>query len=96
MNVRLITLYIRTLTTPMTERMATLADLVRGDTAKIIEIRAEGTMRQRLLDFGFRPGEIVKVVRMAPLADPIELSIRGSYLALRRSEASLISIEKQT
>jgi ferrous iron transport protein A len=80
----------------MTERTMTLADLGRGETAKIIDIRAEGITRQRLLNFGFRPGEAVKVVRLAPLADPIELMIAGGHISLRRSEASLISVEKQT
>ena len=80
----------------MTERTMTLADLGRGETAKIIDIRAEGITRQRLLNFGFRPGEVVKVVRLAPLADPIELTIGGGHISLRRSEASLISVEKQT
>ena len=80
----------------MTERTMTLADLGRGETAKIIDIRAEGITRQRLLNFGFRRGEVVKVVRLAPLADPIELTIGGGHISLRRSEASLISVEKQT
>lgn len=74
----------------------TLADLGRGETAKIIDIRAEGITRQRLLSFGFRRGAVVKVVRLAPLADPIELTIAGGHISLRRSEASLISVEKQT
>lgn len=80
----------------MTEPAMTLADLGRGEMAKITDIHAEGITRQRLLNFGFRPGEIVKVVRLAPLADPIELMIGGGYISLRRSEASLISVERQT
>jgi ferrous iron transport protein A len=80
----------------VTEGTMTLADLSRGETAKIIDIHAEGVTRQRLLNFGFRSGEVVKVVRLAPLADPIELAIGGGYISLRRSEASLISVERQT
>jgi Fe2+ transport system protein FeoA len=80
----------------MTEGTMTLADLGRGETAKIIDLRAEGITRQRLLSFGFRHGAVVKVVRLAPLADPIELTIAGGHISLRRSEASLISVEKQT
>lgn len=74
----------------------TLADLERGETGTIVEIRAEGSTRQRLLDFGFRPGQTVKIVRLAPLADPIELLISGSYVSLRRSEASLIAVERKS
>jgi Fe2+ transport system protein FeoA len=80
----------------MIEGTMTLADLSRDETAKIIDIRAVGITRQRLLNFGFRPGEVVRVVRLAPLGDPIELIIAGSYIALRRSEASQIGVEKQT
>jgi ferrous iron transport protein A len=80
----------------MFERTMTLADLGRGETAKIIDIHAEGITRQRLLNFGFRPGEVVKVIRLAPLADPIEFMIGGSYISLRRSDALLISVEKPT
>ncbi len=72
----------------------TLADLKRGDSATVVNIRAEGTIRQRLLHFGFRLGETVKVVRLAPLADPMELSLKGGYLSLRRSEAALIDVRK--
>ncbi|TFH64742.1 MAG: ferrous iron transport protein A [Candidatus Zixiibacteriota bacterium] len=80
----------------MTEPAMTLADLGRGEMAKIIDIHAEGITRQRLLNFGFRPGEVVKIIRLAPLADPIELTIGGGYISLRRSEASLISVERQS
>lgn len=80
----------------MTERTMTLADLDKGEKAKIIDVHAEGLTRQRLLNFGFRPGETVKVVRLAPLADPIELTIGGGYISLRRSEALLINVEKQS
>jgi ferrous iron transport protein A len=80
----------------MTERTMTLANLGRGETARITDIRAEGITRQRLLNFGFRPGAVVTFVRLAPLADPIELTIAGCYISLRRSEASLIRVERQT
>jgi Fe2+ transport system protein FeoA len=80
----------------MTEREMTLADLKRGESATVVRVRASGPTRQRLLDFGFRPGEIVKVVRRAPLTDPIELQIHGSYLSLRCAEADLISVERNS
>jgi ferrous iron transport protein A len=79
----------------MIERTVTLADLKRGEKAKIMEIHAEGITRQRLLNFGFRPGKVVQVVRLAPLADPIELTIDGGHISLRCSEASLIMVERQ-
>jgi ferrous iron transport protein A len=77
----------------MDKPKATVADLKRDESAVIKHIRAEGIIRQRLLDFGFRPGEVIKVVRLAPLADPMELLIAGSYISLRRADASLIDVE---
>lgn len=74
----------------------TLADLKRGEQATITEIHAVGITKQRLLNFGFRPGKVVKVIRLAPLADPIELTIDGGHVSLRCSEASLIIVERQT
>ncbi len=62
----------------------------------IVEIVADGIVHRRLLDLGFRPGETVKIIRLAPLADPIEMMVAGSYLSLRRSEASLVSVQRQT
>lgn len=78
----------------MNNTKLTLADLKRGETATVVAVAADGVTRQRLLDFGFRPGEVVKVVRLAPLADPIALTIRGGHISLRRSEAALVTVER--
>lgn len=73
----------------------TLFDLVTGDVARIVRIRGEGqrSIRQRLLDMGVTRGTIVRVERHAPLGDPVEVTIKGYYLALRMSEASEIEVE---
>ena len=78
----------------MSKTKLTLADLKRGETATVVAIEANGVTRQRLLDFGFRPGEVIKVIRLAPLADPIALTIRGGHISLRRSGAALVTVEK--
>jgi len=75
----------------------TLFDLVSGDVARITRIRGKGALgiRQRLLDMGVTPGTMVRVERHAPLGDPVEVEIKGYYLALRMSEAREIEVEVQ-
>ncbi len=72
----------------------TLADLKSGESARITAVYAEGSLKHRLLDFGFRCGERVTMIRRAPLADPIQFELRGAYISLRKAEASLIEAEK--
>ncbi len=78
------------------EAPLTLFDLVSGDTARIARIRGTGlhSIRQRLLDMGVTRGTEVRVQRHAPLGDPVEVTIKGYYLALRMSEASEIEVEE--
>lgn len=73
----------------------TLSDLVTGDKARIKRIRGGGAaaIRQRLLDMGVTRGTEVRVERHAPLGDPVEVRIKGYYLALRMDEARHIEVE---
>ena len=73
----------------------TLFDLVSGDRARILRIRGGGSLsiRQRLLDMGVTRGSEVKVERHAPLGDPVEVFVKGYYLALRMNEAKEIEVE---
>ena len=74
----------------------TLFDLVSGDVARIVKIKSGGpnSIRKRLLDMGITRGTKVRVERHAPLGDPVEISIKGYYLALRMNEAKQIEIEE--
>ena len=74
----------------------TLFDLVSGDTARIVKIRGGGPngIRQRLLDMGITRGAELRVDRHAPLGDPVGVTIKGYYLALRMSEAKEIEVEE--
>lgn len=74
----------------------TLFDLVSGDVARIVRIRDNGpqSIRQRLLDMGVTKGTEIKVERHAPLGDPVEVRIKGYYLALRMNEAKEIEVEE--
>lgn len=71
-----------------------LSDLNIGEAGKILSIGEKGPVRRRLMDMGVTPGTMVKVVKVAPLGDPVEVNIRGYELTLRKSHADAIEIEK--
>ena len=64
-----------------------------GEEGKIVKIEAEGKIKRRLFDMGVTPGTLVKLVKLAPLGDPIEVNIRGYELTLRKDEANMILME---
>jgi ferrous iron transport protein A len=75
--------------------MITLKDLKPGQEGTVISIGERGPMRRRIMDMGVTPGISIKVVKVAPLGDPIEVNIRGYELSLRKSEAENIQIQLQ-
>jgi ferrous iron transport protein A len=70
-----------------------LSKLAPGEKARITAIGALGPMKRRLMDMGLLPGEEVKVEKVAPLGDPIEVRIRSYHLSLRKKEAEGIAVE---
>lgn len=72
----------------------TLRDLKPGEAGKIVGIGEKGPMRRRIMDMGVTPGTSIKVIKVAPLGDPIEINIRGYELSLRKDEAQRIEINK--
>lgn len=77
----------------MTEQ--TLNDLSIGDSALVLRINCQGAMKRRLIDMGITPGVRVKLYKIAPMGDPLELKLRGYVLSIRRSEAKNIIVEKE-
>lgn len=71
----------------------TLKDLKPGQEGIVVSIGEKGATRRRIMDMGVTPGAVVKVIKVAPLGDPIEINIRGYELSLRKDEASQISIQ---
>lgn len=69
-----------------------LSSLKPGQKARVVAIKGEAVIRKRLYDMGVTPNLEVKVEKVAPLADPIEISLRGYRLSLRKSEASTIIV----
>jgi ferrous iron transport protein A len=72
-----------------------LADLPLGQHAEIVSIDCERRLSRRLMEMGLLPGTRVRVVRVAPLGDPIELRVRNYSLSLRRAEAAKIAVSPE-
>ena len=71
----------------------TLNQLEPGERATIVKVGGQGPVRRRILDMGVVRGAEIKVVRVAPLGDPVEFLIKGYNLSLRKSEAQQIQVE---
>ena len=73
--------------------MKTLRDVSVGDTVKVVKLHGEGAVKRRIMDMGITKGVEVYVRKVAPLGDPIELTLRGYELSLRRADAEMIEVE---
>ncbi len=73
--------------------MNTLKNIKVGQSAKIVKLHGEGAVKRRIMDMGITKGTVVKVRKVAPLGDPIELTVRGYELTLRKSDAEMIEVE---
>ena len=73
--------------------MKTLRDVKIGTHAKVVKVHGEGALRRRIMDMGLTKGVDVYVCKVAPLGDPIEITVRGYELSLRRADAEMIEIE---
>lgn len=71
----------------------TLDELKPGEKGKVISLGEKGAAKRRIMDMGVTPGVAVKVIKVAPLGDPIEVNIRGYELSLRKAEAKQIVVE---
>ena len=70
-----------------------LDELKLGQTGKILKVGGEGELRCRLLDMGLIPKTEVKMVKIAPMGDPMEIRLRGYELTLRKADAAKIDVE---
>ena len=73
--------------------MKTLKDAKVGKTVKVIKLHGEGAIRRRIMDMGITKGVEIYVRKLAPLGDPMELSVRGYELSLRKADAEMVEIE---
>ena len=73
--------------------MKTLRDVQVGETATIVRLHGEGALKRRIMDMGLTRGTEVFVRKVAPLGDPMELTVRGYELSVRKGDAELIEVE---
>lgn len=73
--------------------MRTLGSVKVGASAKIVKINGEGALRRRIMDMGITKGITVYVRKVAPFGDPIELTVRGYELSIRKEDADKIEVE---
>ena len=73
--------------------MKTLKDVKIGGSAKVVKLHGEGALKRRIMDMGLTKGVEVYVRKVAPLGDPIELTLRGYELSLRRADAEMVEVE---
>ena len=73
--------------------MNTLREVQVGETAKVVKLHGEGAVKRRIMDMGITRGTSLKVRKVAPLGDPIEITVRGYELSLRKADAEMIEVE---
>jgi ferrous iron transport protein A len=73
--------------------MKTLRDVKIGDTVTVVKLHGEGAVKRRIMDMGLTRGVQVTVRKVAPLGDPIEVTVRGYELSLRKADADMIAVE---
>ena len=73
--------------------MMTLKDAAIGQTVKVVKLLCTGTFRRRIMDMGITKGVAITVRKVAPLGDPLELTVRGYELSIRKDEAEAIEVE---
>ena len=73
--------------------MNNLRNVPVGSTAKVVRIHGEGAVKRRIMDMGITRGVEIHVRKVAPLGDPIEITVRGYELSLRKADAESIEVE---
>ena len=73
--------------------MKTLREAKIGETVKIVKLHGEGAVKRRIMDMGLTRGTEVYVRKMAPLGDPVEVTVRDYELSLRKADAEMIEVE---
>ena len=73
--------------------MKTLKEIAVGQTTTVVKLHGEGAVKRRIMDMGVTKGVEVYVRKVAPLGDPIEITVRGYELSIRKSDAAMIEVE---
>lgn len=73
--------------------MKTLREASIGDTVKVVKLHGEGAVKRRIMDMGITKGAEIYVRKAAPFGDPIEVTVRGYELSLRKADTEMIEVE---
>ena len=73
--------------------MKTLREVPIGATVKVVKLHGEGAVKRRIMDMGITKGTEVHMRKVAPLGDPVEVTVRGYELSLRKADAEMIEVE---
>ena len=73
--------------------MQTLKDVAVGKTVSVVKLHGEGVVKRRIMDMGITKGAQVFVRKVAPLGDPVEVTVRGYELSLRKADAQMIEVQ---
>lgn len=73
--------------------MNTLREAKVGQTVKVIKLHGEGAIKRRIMDMGITKGIDIYVRRVAPLGDPVEITVRGYELSIRKADAEMVEVE---
>jgi len=71
----------------------TLKDVKTGETVKVVKISGEGAVKRRIMDMGITKGVEIYVRKVAPLGDPVEITVRGYELSVRKADAEMIEVQ---
>ena len=73
--------------------MRTLKDIKCNQSVSVVKLHGEGAVKRRIMDMGITKGAQIHVKKVAPLGDPIQVSVRGYELSLRKADAEMIEVE---
>ena len=73
--------------------MKTLRQTAVGQTVKVVKLHGEGAVKRRIMDMGLTKGTEVYIRKVAPLGDPVEVTVRGYELSLRKADAEIVEVE---
>ena len=73
--------------------MKTLRQVSIGDSVKVVKLHGQGAIKRRIMDMGITKGVDVYIRKVAPLGDPIEVTVRGYELSIRKADADMIEVE---
>jgi ferrous iron transport protein A len=73
--------------------MNTLRNAAIGSTVRVVKLHGEGAVKRRIMDMGITKGVEIKVIKVAPLGDPMEVTVRGYQLSIRKADAAMVEVE---